>query len=180
MKLRNTTAVPNIFFDTQMKELSGSAMRVYLKIIRNLLGWRNENGEVKIRDWVAHSQFEKATGLSNRSVTIGVQELLDKQLISVTDHIGNNIEAPQKRKNAKRVYYSLVLDNTEKTTFYNEKTKEKPPQFMRTTEINSLQKKEYNVENENPEQKGRLTDRERIQRIIEQEKRKQLQRDSWT
>ena len=156
MKLRNTTAVPNVFFDTQMKELSGSAMRVYLKIVRNLLGWRNENGEVKVRDWISHSQYEKSTGLSNRSVTIGVQELLDKELISVTDHIGNNIEAPQKRKNAKRVYYSLILGNTEKTTFYNEKTKEEPPQFVRTTKEISLPK--YNAENEKPEQKGLLTD----------------------
>jgi len=110
-------------------------------------------------------------------VTIGVQELLDKELITVTDYTGNNIEAPQKRKNAKRVYYSLILDNSEKTTFYNEKNKEKPPHFMRSTKEISLPK--YTVENENPEQKEKLTDKERIQRIIEQERRKQLQRDSW-
>jgi len=177
MRFRNVTAIPNAFLDHQVSELSGSAIRIYLKIVRNLLGWRNENGEVKIRDWIAHSQFEKATGLSNRSITIGVQELLDKQLITVTDHIGNDLEAPERRKRAKRVYYSLVLDNVEKTTFYNEKTKEEPPQFMRTTKEISLPK--YNAENEKPEQKGLLTDKQRIEQLIEQERRKQLQRDSW-
>jgi len=173
MKLNHTTAVPNIFFDKQISELSGSAIRVYLKIVRNLLGWRDENGQVKKRDWIAHSQFEKA-GLSNRSVTNGVEELLEKQLIQVTDYIGNDLSNPKVRKHAQRVYYSLILENSEKTTFYNEKTKEKPPQSMRTTKEISLPK--YNVENE---QKGLLTDSQRIQRILEQEKRKQLQRDSW-
>ena len=66
MKLTNTTPVPNIFFDQHIGTLSGSGIRVYLKIIRNLLGWRDENGNVKQKDWIAHSQFEK-TGLSNRS-----------------------------------------------------------------------------------------------------------------
>ena len=174
MRLNNTTPVPNLFFDKQIGNLSGSAMRVYLKIIRNLLGWRDENGNVKQRDWIAHSQFEK-TGLSNRSVTNGIQELLEHQLIKVSDYLNNDLTDPLKRKKAKRVYYSLVLENPEKTTFYNEKTKEIPPQNMRTTKEISLQK-EYNVENE---QKEMLSDRQRIDRIIEQQKRKQIQRDSW-
>lgn len=173
MKLNYTTAVPNIFFDKQIGELSGSAIRVYLKIVRNLLGWRDEQGNVKKRDWISHSQFEK-TGLSNRSVTNGIQELLEKQLIQATDYIGNDLSNPKERKHAQRVYYSLILEKSGKTTFYNEKTKEKLPQNLRTTKEISLPK--YNVETE---QKGLLTDRQRIQRIIEQEKRKQLQRDSW-
>ena len=174
MRLNNTTPVPNKFFDIDIGNLSGSAVRVYLKIIRNLLGWRDENGNVKQRDWIAHSQFEK-TGLSNRSVTNGIQELLEQQLIKVSDYLDNDLTDSLKRKKAKRVYYSLVLENPEKTTFYNEKTKEIPPHNMRTTKEISLQK-EYNVENE---QKEMLSDRQRIDRIIEQQKRKQMQRDSW-
>lgn len=173
MKLNNITPVPNLFFDKQIGNLSGSAIRVYLKIVRNLLGWRDENGNVKQKDWIAHSQFEK-TGLSNRSVTNGIQELLEQQLIKVSDYLENDLTDPFKRKKAKRVYYSLILENSEKTTFYNEKTKEIPTQNMRTTKEISLQK--YNVENE---QKEILTDRQRIDRIIEQQKRKQMQRDSW-
>ena len=173
MKLHNTTPVPNKFFDIDIGKLSGSGVRVYLKIVRNVLGWRDENGNVKERDWIAHSQFEK-TGLSNRSVTNGIQELLEHQLIKVSDYLNNDLTDPLKRKKAKRVYYSLVLENSEKTTFYNEKTKEIPTQNMRTTKEISLPK--YNVENE---QKEMLTDRQRIDRIIEQQKRKQMQRDGW-
>ncbi|QMU63564.1 MAG: hypothetical protein GKR88_04240 [Flavobacteriaceae bacterium] len=72
MRLNNTTAVPNVFFDTQMQHLSGSAIRVYLKIVRNTIGWRDANGKVKLRDWISHSQFEK-TGISNRSVTSAIE-----------------------------------------------------------------------------------------------------------
>jgi len=173
MRLYNTTPVPNMLFDKRIGDLSGSALRVYLKIIRNVLGWRDEQGNVKHRDWISHSQFEK-TGLSNRSVTNGIQELLDKNLIQVTDYIGNDLKDPVKRKTAKRVYYSPVLENSEKTTFNNAKTKE-------NDRINcGLQKKfntkEYTVKYE---QKEKLTDQQRYEQIKLQQQRKQLQRDSW-
>lgn len=140
MKLNNTTPVPNVFFDAQIGNLSGSAVRVYLKIVRNLLGWRDENGNVKKKDWIAHSQFEKA-GLSNRSVTNGIQELLNENLIQVTDYLNNDLTDPFLRKKAKRVYYALLLENQEKTTLYNEKTKEIPPQELRSTKEISLDRK---------------------------------------
>ncbi|MDO5969297.1 hypothetical protein Q4Q35_05715 [Flavivirga aquimarina] len=168
MKLNNTTPVPNIFFDKHIGGLSGSAVRVYLKIVRNLLGWRDENGNVKQRDWIAHSQFEK-TGLSNRSVTNGIQELLEQKLIKVSDYLNNDLTDPYKRKKAKRVYYSLVK-NSEKTTLYNEKTKEIPTQNMRPTKEISIPK--YNV-NE------RIPDHIRIEQIKQEQERKQQQRDSW-
>ena len=169
MKLNNTTPVPNIFFDEQIGNLSGSAVRVYLKIVRNLLGWRDEQGRVKERDWISHSQFEK-TGLSNRSVTNGIQELLEQKRIKVSDYLGNDLSDPNKRKNAKRVYYALQLENSEKTTFYNEKTKEIPTQNMRKTKEISLPK--YNA-NE------RIPDHIRIEQIKQEQQQKQMQRDSW-
>jgi hypothetical protein len=169
MKLNNTTPVPNLFFDKHIGNLSGSAMRVYLKIVRNLLGWRDENGNVKQKDWIAHSQFEK-TGLSNRSVTNGIQELLDQNLIQVTDYLNNDLQNPFKRKKAKRVYYSLLLENQEKTTFYNEKTKEIPTQELRSTKEISLPK--YNAEQKIP-------DNIRIEQIKQEQQRKQMQRDNW-
>lgn len=169
MRLNNTTPVPNAFFDKHIGNLSGSAVRVYLKIVRNLLGWRDEFGKVKQWDWISHSQFEK-TGLSNRSVTNGIQELLDLNLIQTSDHIGNILSNPQQRKQAKRVYYSLILDKPENFASYNEKTKENHTQKMRSTKEISLPK--YNA-NE------RIPDHIRIEQIKQEQERKQLQRDSW-
>ncbi|WP_298509114.1 hypothetical protein [uncultured Kordia sp.] len=169
MKLNNTTAVPNVFFDLQMSQLSGSAIRVYLKIVRNTIGWRDPSGRIKGRDWIAHSQFEKV-GLSNRSVTSAIEELLQKQLITVTDYIGNSLNNPTERKKSKRVYYSIVVDNVEKIAFQTEKNDQNKPQELRTTKETFLQN--YNAENANPDQR-------RIKEILEQEQRKQIQRDSW-
>ena len=173
MRLHNTTPVPNMLFDQQIGNMSGSALRVYLKIIRNVLGWRDENGKVKDRDWISHSQFEK-TGLSNRSVTNGIQELLDKNLIQVTDHTGNSLQDPVRRKTAKRVYYSPVLENAEKTAFYNAKTKENDRNSYGLQ--NKLNTKEYTA---TYQQKGKLTDQQRYEQIKLQQQRRQLQRDSW-
>jgi hypothetical protein len=169
MKLNNTTPVPNIFFDKHIASLSGSALRVYLKIIRNILGWRDEHGKIKKRDWISHSQFEK-TGLSNRSVTNGIQELLNLRLIETSDYKGKILSNPQQRKQAKRVYYSLILDNFENFALYNEKTKENDTQIMRSTKEISLPK--YNA-NE------RIPDHVRIEQIKQEQQQKQVQRDSW-
>jgi hypothetical protein len=184
MKLNNTTPVPNTFFDSHLENLSGSAVRVYLKIIRNLLGWRDENGNVKKRDWIAHSQFEK-TGLSNRSVTSGIQELLDQSLIGVTDDYLNNLSDPLKRKKAKRVYYSLVLENnptnenstfySENNTHYNEKTTEKTPQNLLITKEISLPK--YNAIERIPDHIR--IEQIRQERIKKEQTEKQRERDSW-
>ena len=169
MRLNKITPVPNAFFDKHISDLSGSALRVYLKIVRNLLGWRDENGNVKQRDWISHSQFEK-TGLSNRSVTNAIQELLDLKLIETSDYNGVNLSSPQQRKQAKRVYYALVQENPENSALYNEKTKENTTQNMRTTKEISLPM--YNA-NE------RIPDHIRIEQIKQEQERKQMQRDSW-
>ncbi|WP_335974041.1 hypothetical protein [Gaetbulibacter jejuensis] len=169
MRLNKTTPVPNAFFDKHISDLSGSAVRVYLKIVRNLLGWRDENGNVKQRDWISHSQFEK-TGLSNRSVTNAIQELLDLKLIETSDYTGVNLSSPQQRKQAKRVYYALVQDNHENSALYNEKTKENTTQNMRTTKEISLPKYSANE---------RIPDHIRIEQIKQEQQRKQMQRDSW-
>lgn len=169
MKLKGTTPVPNVFFDTIIGTLSGSAIRVYLKVVRNTFGWRDQNGNVKKRDWISHSQFEKV-GLSNRSVTSAIEELLEKNLIFVTDKTGNNLNDPQKRKFAKQVFYSPIPSINAKTTLYKVKKDKRKPQNMRTTKEISLQK--YN-----PQEK--IPDHIRIQQLQEEEQRKQIQRDSW-
>ena len=77
---------------------------------------------------------------------------------------------PVKRKQAKRVYYALPVGNTEKTAFYNEKTKEIPPQKLLSTKEISLPKYKANE---------RIPDHIRYEQIKQQEERKQLERDSW-
>ncbi|SDW81994.1 phage replication protein O [Lutibacter oricola] len=169
MTLKNTTPVPNVFFDSVISSLSGSAIRVYLKIVRNTYGWRDQNGNIKSRDWIAHSQFEKL-GLSNRSVTNGVQELIDKHLIIVTDESNTSLINTQARKYASKVFYALPVIPNENSTLDNVKDDKTKPQNLRTTKEISLQK--YKASE-------RIPDNIRIQQIQGHEIRKQQQRNNW-
>ena len=169
MTLKGTTPVPNVFFDEKMKDLSGSAIRVYLKIARNTFGWRDKEGNIKQRDWISHSQFEKV-GLSNRSITNAIEELIKKNLIYVTDYHGNSLTDPQKRKFAKQVFYSINLNSNANTTINKAKKEKTKPQVLRSTKDISLQK--YSAENKIP-------DHIRIGQIKEEEQNKQILRDSW-
>lgn len=162
--------MPNVFFEELLADLSGSALKVYCKIVRNTLGWRNQHGEVKTRDWIAHSQFEKATGLSNRSVTSGINELLEKKLIRVTDEKRNDLTNPSERKYAKRIYYALNLFLHEKTTNYNAQNDKRQTQELRTTKETFLQKYPANK---------RMPDHVRIQQIFDEQQRMQNKRDEW-
>jgi hypothetical protein len=169
MKLNKTTPVPNNFFDSLMADLSSSGVRVYLKIIRNTYGWRDENGIPKKRDWISHSQFSKV-GLSNRSVTNALDELIEKKLISLSDFSGNILTTPKQRKQAQRIFYAIT-NNSENITFTNAKNDKTKAQILRPTKENSLQK--YNA-NE------RIPDNVRMQQIIQEEAQKQSRRDSWS
>jgi len=169
MKLKNTTPVSNRFFDVLMKDLSASAIRVYLKIVRNTNGWRDENGYLKERDWISHSQFSKV-GISSRSVTSAIDELLSHNLITLTDDNGNLLHNAQQRKHANRIYYALTARSKAKNADTTEKNYKTKPQNLLATKDTFT--KEYKADE-------RMPDHIRIRQILEEEQRKQIQRDSW-
>ena len=176
MVLRGTTAVPNEFFDNRMNLLSSSAIRVYLKIIRNTFGWRDQNGRVKRRDWISHSQFEKV-GVSSRSVTKAVEELLELGMIRVSDDHGNPLSDPQERNKAKRLFYAPIAQYNAETAYNNEKNDQNKAQNLRSTkEIFTKEKSSA----ETAQGREILTDSQRLNQIREEEQNKQIyKRDSW-
>jgi hypothetical protein len=181
--LRGTTPVPNEFFDTRMALLSSSAIRVYLKIVRNTWGWRDRNGRVKQRDWISHSQFEKV-GVSSRSVTKAIEELLGFGMIRVTDDHGNSLSDPVKRKQSKRLYYSPIAQNNAENAYNNEKNDQNnagknqgPKHFFPATK-ETLTKEISSAGTLQGTQ--RLTDGQRLNQIKEQEQNNQIfKRDGW-
>ncbi len=99
MRLNNTTPVPNAFFDKHIGSMSGSAVRVYLKIVRNLLGWRDEFGKVKRRDWISHSQFETQKMRSTKEISLPKYNANER----IPDHIRiEQIKQEQERKQLQR------------------------------------------------------------------------------
>ncbi|MBO6517410.1 MAG: replication protein [Bacteroidia bacterium] len=109
------TPVPNRVFSWMAEyKLSGVEIRLLLHIIRCTRGWIQSGGGRKKRDWIAHSQFVKYCSMSDRSVTKGIQSLIDKKLIKATDSVGNDLSIPNKRKFAMRVFYELSVGKSEK------------------------------------------------------------------
>ncbi|RZN78894.1 MAG: hypothetical protein EVB11_13135 [Winogradskyella sp.] len=142
---------------------------MYLKIVRNTNGWRDENGYPKQRDWISHSQFSKV-GVSSRSVTSAIEELLSHNLIILTDDNGNLLHNPQQRKRANRIYYALTTNDKVKTTDTTERNHKTKPQNLLSTKENSSPKYKANE---------RMPDHIRIRQILMDEQLKQNQRDSW-
>ncbi|WP_026776295.1 hypothetical protein [Polaribacter sp. Hel_I_88] len=65
-------------------------------------------------------------------MTTGIQELLDKKLIQVTDYLNYDLTEPFKHKKAKIVYYPRLLENKEINAFY---IKKKLPKYIATERI---------------------------------------------
>lgn len=186
MRLKHTTPIPNEFFDSWMVEFPAVCLRVFLKIARNTLGWRDSHGSFKQRDWISHSQFGDI-GVSSRSVTTATQELLDNDLIVVTDEQGNSLHDPKQRKKARKIYYQIhpriiekfALDNsksprtTAENATYKAKSLQRPPQFLPSTKETLQNSSEQKITLE------RLSDRERLNEILDKEQEKQDQRDNW-
>jgi len=71
----NFTRVPNFFLDEYIYQLSESALKVYLTVVRKTIGWQKD------KDFISYSQIQKMSNLSENSIIKGIKELLEKGLI---------------------------------------------------------------------------------------------------
>ena len=102
------TRVPDIVFDSLLTHFSGAELKVFLIIIRKTLGWYNsQTKKSKERDWIALSQFQRYTGLSNVSVWKAVDSLSKRQYIMVTDRAGGVLLDANDRKGKTQLYYQV-------------------------------------------------------------------------
>lgn len=167
MQIANSTPFPNQVLDEYWQSISGAEAKILGVIVRSTYGWIDKyTGKRKLKDWISHSQMSKKAGLSDRTVTTAIQSLIEKKMIIVTDTRGESLLDPQKRKFTQRIYYSLQVDNTEKTTDHQRKNYDRPtqnpqkqPQQFQSTENNQIQKPFVAPQ-------GRVeTDAERLQQI---------------
>jgi phage replication O-like protein O len=104
-----TTPVPNIVFDLHLPNLSESELKVLLIIIRQTYGWIDPyTKKRKSRDWISHSQFQKKTNLSRRSISEALKSLSTKNIISITDFKGEPLYYSWERKGKRRLYFQLI------------------------------------------------------------------------
>lgn len=106
MNYKRTTQVPNHVFDVHLNQLSHSELKILLFIIRQTHGWMLKNGKRKTRDRISHSQFVSRTGVSRRNLSVIIQSLILKQLITVSDRSGGLLHTPLARKGKVGIFYA--------------------------------------------------------------------------
>lgn len=110
MLLPNTTQVPNVIFDTYLEQLKPTELKVLLIIIRQTLGWiQNENTKKrKEKDWISTSQLRLKTGYSRKAISLAIDALCQKDLIEIFDRNGNPCFTPLQRRGKTKLFYRLV------------------------------------------------------------------------
>jgi len=109
MIYKQTTQVPNIFFDQLLPTLTEAEIKLLLVIIRQTYGWIDQRtGKRKQRDRISRKQFVTKTGLCKRVISIALQSLVTKGLVSITCQSGNSLPDSLKRKGLK-LFYRLEL-----------------------------------------------------------------------
>jgi phage replication O-like protein O len=74
----NHTQTPNEFVDGHLPELSGAAVKVFLVIARQTIGWHKETDRISL------SQMVQKTGLAESSASIAIDDLVERGLIVKT------------------------------------------------------------------------------------------------
>jgi hypothetical protein len=111
------TNVPNIVFDTHLKTLGYAELKVLLVIIRQTYGWLDtRTGTHKKYDWISQQFFVRKTGLSARTVSSAIINLLSKNLITITNKKGKPLNTTQERRRSSRLYFSCNLESSYELT----------------------------------------------------------------
>ena len=115
-----TTPVPNVIFDTYLKELNSSELKVLLVVIRQTLGWADRRGMYgrKETDWISGSQLQQKTGSSKRAISSAIEILVKKDIIEIIDEKGYILNNPEKRQGKTKLFYRLksnVYNSVENT-----------------------------------------------------------------
>jgi len=109
MYYKGTTQVPNEIFDQYLLYLNQSQIKVLLVVIRQTLGWIDpKTKQRKRKDWISVGFFVRRTGLTRKSITYAIQELIEKELIIALDFYDNELRLPKNRKGKRRIYYAYA------------------------------------------------------------------------
>lgn len=170
MYYNNTTQTPNSLFDTYLKTLSKSELKVLLIIIRKTVGIIDINNKSKrlVRAWISQRLFRICTSLSGRAISTAIDSLIQKNLIIVTNESGQILKNKNTRRGVSRLYYSSnsLLEGSQEKNKVSEITFNKPVNKVHTIKHTIIKQSCENTSQEIV----RLTDSERILQIINTKK----------
>ncbi len=109
MYIFRSTQVPNEIFDQWLPYLNQAQLKVLMVVIRQTLGWIDpKTKKRKRKDWISIQFFVKRTGLTRKSVSIAISELIYKELIVALDNRECELRQPKDRRGKKRIYYAYA------------------------------------------------------------------------
>lgn len=143
------TNVPNYIFDQYLKMLKPSEMCILLVIIRQTYGWYDKRTKsYKKRDWIAQRFFEEKTNLSIRTISSGIEGLLEKGIITVSNEKGHLLVSAEQRRVSSKIFYGLKRKEA-KTTRLPLYTPKKKTHFLTDSERHREIMRQRNLHNPN-------------------------------
>jgi DNA-binding MarR family transcriptional regulator len=107
-QIRNFTITPNHLYDVIMPQVTDAEWRLISIILRQIIGWRFEDGSHKVWDWLSHSQLKARMNRSSATVSKTISSLAKKGLIEVVTGTGKQVRTALERRNAHtRLYFRL-------------------------------------------------------------------------
>jgi hypothetical protein len=104
----NTTQIPNNLFNSEMRKMKDTELRIVLIVARKTLGWilDKETGMRKTEDWISRNQLVQLTGKSERSISTAIENCIKNGWIEARDKDGNILDTSEKRL-GKKIFYRL-------------------------------------------------------------------------
>lgn len=159
---KETTQVPNIYIDKYIPQLKPTEAIILLIIIRQTLGWYDpKTKKRKVRDWISYRQFKTKTGLSIKTISKGINHLVQQNIIKATDKYGNVLSTSIERKGKVGIYYQCLFGGRQKSTCTYVKKGREPRKNLPITKLTltKLKKQKGNVK--------KISDTQRISEILQ-------------
>lgn len=107
-QMHGYTLTPNHLYDVILPQVTDSEWRLICIILRQTMGWRQDDGTPKEWDWLSHSQLKARMNRSSATVSKAIDSLVRKGLIEVTTSSGKRLTTAVERRNAHaRLYFRL-------------------------------------------------------------------------
>ena len=108
MFYKQSTQVPNFFFDQYLPSFTEAEIKVFLFILRQTFGWIDRRtGKRKERDRITSNRFIGATGLSKRAISKALCSLSIKRRILITNYQDKELFEGKERKGKSYLYYAI-------------------------------------------------------------------------
>lgn len=103
---KRTTQLPNDIVDIHLQHLSESMLKVLLVVIRQTIGYVTKKGRRKPTDWITINYFQKRTGLTRKTITKAITNLITHNLIIALDTKKRELKTAKERQGKKYIHYA--------------------------------------------------------------------------